>query len=91
MDIKDETTEDTKAATMDTKDADAVVDAAKDLDAQEQQHNHESIAGPTATAPTMALNATARMKVTSTAPPTATGKAAATTSATVPVADGGGQ
>ena len=87
MDIKDETTEDTKAATMDTKDADAVVDAAKDVNAQEQRHYHESIAGPTVTAPTMmALNAATKMKVTSTVPPMATGKAAATTSATVPVA-----
>ena len=90
MDIKDETT-DTKDATMDTKDVDAVVDAAKDVNAQEQQHNRESIAGPTATAHKIALNATTRIKVTSTAPPMATGKAAATTSATVPVADGGGQ
>jgi hypothetical protein len=48
MDIKDETTEDTKDATLDTKDADAVVDAAKEVNAQERRHNHESIAGPTA-------------------------------------------
>ena len=91
MDIKDETTEDTKDAALDTKGADAVLDAAKEVNAQERRHNHESIAGPTATVPTPAPNATKRTTVTSTAPPMATGKAAATTSATVPVADGGGQ
>ena len=84
---------DTKDATTDIKDVDADVDAAKDVDAQvlHSKHNHESIAGPTATAPTMAPNAIIRMKVTSTAPSMTTGKVAATTSATVPAADGGGQ
>jgi hypothetical protein len=98
MDTRDETTEatkdataDTKDTTLDTKDADAVVDAARDANAQERWHNHESIAGPTATVPTPALSATTKMTVTSTAPPMATDKAVATTSATVPIADGGGQ
>ena len=50
MDIKDATTG-TKDATTDTKDVDADVDAAKDVNAQEQQHNRESISGPTTTAP----------------------------------------
>ena len=96
-------TTDTKDATTDIKDSatdikkdvdvDVDVDAAKDVDAQvlHSKHNHASIAGPKATASTMAPNAISRRKVTSTVPPMTTGRAAATASAMVPAADGGGQ
>ena len=92
----DATTMATRDATTDTKEMDAVVDTAKEMNAPEQmqchyRHYRANTAGPTATVPTPAPNATTEMQVTSPVPPMATSKAAAPSTATVPIADGGGQ